>query len=100
MRTVLICAWRALRVVTFGALINLTPCRCSRARMTTRSCGSVRIPVSVPSAGALLRNPEVRRLSVAEAGMVPGLGVNTPGLNGSLEYGPGNNPDGFAAGTE
>src|SRR5262245_33621806 len=95
-RTDLICACRALRVVILGALRRLTPFFCSSARITTRNCGSVRMPVSVPMAGAFtpLRRPDVIRLSVAEGGMVPGLAPKTPGATSG--NGPGKTPDGFA----
>src|SRR5437762_14094351 len=70
--TTLICAWRLLRVVILGAESRSTPCRCSRALITTRNCGSVRMPVMVSTdgavgpPGALLRRPEVTTLSDAE----------------------------------
>src|SRR5690349_19222039 len=100
-RTDLISAWRALNVVTLGALRRLTPFFCSRARITTRNCGSVRIPVSVPMAGAFnpLRKPDVTRLSLADAGMVPGLTPKAPEI-GSTGRGPGKAPDGFAGEAE
>ena len=54
------------------------------------------MPVSVPNAGALFRRPPVNKLSPPDEGIVPALGVKTPGFNGSVEYGPGKTPDGFA----
>src|SRR6185503_16755854 len=92
MSTTLICAWRPLMVVTSGACNKSVPPRCSNARTTTRNCGSVRMPVSVAMAGApaLLRKPEVTRLSVGAAGIANGPG--TPGDG----PGPGNTPLGFA----
>src|SRR6266496_1981324 len=67
--------------------------------MTRRNWGSVRIPVSVPTAGAFaaLRKPEVIRLSLVDGGRVPGLNPKEPGLSGSTESGPGKTPDGLAA---
>ncbi|RME92354.1 MAG: hypothetical protein D6766_10225 [Verrucomicrobia bacterium] len=61
-----ICACRPLTVVTLGAAMMSTPPRCSSARMTTRNCGSVRMPVIVPTAGmavpptSVVRKPAVR----------------------------------------
>src|SRR5437868_2142800 len=94
----LIWAWRLLRVVTFGAEIRSTPWRCSRALITTRNCGSVRIPVPVKRAGregppgAWPRRPPVKRLSAALGNNVPGLAVVKGG-----DSGPGKTPLGLPA---
>ena len=44
-------ACRPLTVVTFGADKISVPLRCSSALITTRNCGSVMMPVIVPTAG-------------------------------------------------
>src|SRR5438093_12028512 len=92
--TVLICACRPLGVITFGAAMKLTPWRWSKALITTRNCGSVRMPVIAATAGALFRRPLVRILSVDAGETVAGVTVPGGEPAGS---GTGKPPLGFAA---
>ena len=72
---------RPLSVVNEASLSKSAPSRCCRACITTRNCGSVRMPVIVPIAGefSVLRRPPVINWSEADEGIaVPG---EVPGKN-------------------